>query len=310
LRSFANFVFNRYLRAAAFRFSAAHENFSKIFGKSIDKTAESNIIQLERMLIVGMLIVRMQFTAYKHLFHGKEVVFIPHINKKRSDTRLQIIQVAARLFIDEGYTNTSFSRIARELDLSTGNITFYFKSKEHLLSVLVNELFNFQYNLLERAANEGKTSLLAYCFELTTAAAACREDESIRDFFVSAYSSKMTLELIRENDTQKTKTIFGKYHPEWTDEQWIAIENIVSGIEYATLVTSEEKTPLPLQIETALNSIMMLYGVPEETRKIKIGKILATDYRDLGKRVLKEFKEYINKVNAKKLKQAIRKSKK
>ena len=67
-----------------------------------------------------------------------------HINKKRPNTRLQIIQLAAKMFIEEGYDATSLSKIAKILDLSTGNITFYFKSKEHLLAVLVNELFDFQ----------------------------------------------------------------------------------------------------------------------------------------------------------------------
>ena len=235
---------------------------------------------------------------------------MPHINKKRTDTKLQIIRLAAKLFIDEGYTNTSFARVAKELDLSTGNITFYFKSKEHLLAVLVDEMFDFQRNLLEQYADEGKTSLLAYCLELTTIAAASEEDNAARDFFISAYSSEMTLGLIRENNTQKTKSIFGEYHPEWTDKQWTAMENIVSGIEYATIMTLEEDVPLPLRIETALNSIMTLYGVPEEMRKIKIEKIFAIDYRALGKHVLREFKVYINKVNEKKLKQAIRKAKK
>lgn len=234
----------------------------------------------------------------------KEEINVPHINKRRPDTRLQIIQVAAHLFIEEGYSNTSFSRIANILDISTGNITFYFKSKEHLLAVLVDELFSFQHNLLKQAANEGKTSLLAYCLEITTIASACAEDKAARDFFTSAYSSEITLRLIRENDMEKAKKIFGEYHPEWTDEQWMATENIVSGIEYATIMTSEETTSLPLQIETALNSIMILYGVPEEMRKIKIKKVFALDYRALGMRVLGEFKDYIDNVNEQNLKNA------
>lgn len=236
---------------------------------------------------------------------------MPHINKKRPDTRLEIIQLAARLFLEEGYSCTSCAKIAKALDLSTGNITFYFPSKEHLLAILDNELFDFQKKLIEYFTKEGKTSLLSYCLELTTIAAACEADEAARDFFISSYSSEMALGLIRENDTEKTKMIFGEYHPEWTDEQWAATENIVSGIEYATLMTSEENIPLPLQIETALNSIMMLYGVPEETRKIKIEKVFATDYRALGKTILAEFKKYINSINEKNLKQAIKeKSKK
>ena len=233
-----------------------------------------------------------------------------HINKMRPNTKLEIIKLAAHLFIEEGYSKTTFARVARELDLSTGNITFYFPSKDHLLAVLVEEMFDFQTWLMEYEAKEGASSLLSYCLELTSIAAACEDDDVTKDFFSSAYSSSMILDLIRENDTEKTKKIFGSFRPEWTDEDWRATENIVSGIEYATIMTCEDDTPLAKQIEKALDSILMLYGVPEELRRQKIEKVLAMDYRGIGKRILKGFKEYIDKVNEENLKNANKKKKK
>lgn len=235
---------------------------------------------------------------------------VSHINKKRPNTRLQIIQLGARLFIEEGFTNTSLTKIAKKLDLSTGNITFYFPTKEHLLAVLVDELFDFQNIMIEQAADEGKSSLLAYCLELTAMAAICEEDAAAADFYSSVYSSPLTLELIRKNDTEKTKAVFGEFCPDWTEEQWIATENIVSGIEYATIMTREDNTPLPLQIEKTLEAILLLYGVPDDLRKFKIAKVLAMDYRALGRRILSEFKEYIDKVNEQNLKKAIGQKKK
>ena len=225
-----------------------------------------------------------------------------HIYHKRPNTKLEIIQLAARLFIEEGYSKTTFSKIAKTLDLSTGNITFYFKTKEHLLAVLAQELFAFQNILMEKEANEGFSSLLSYCLELTTIASVCQEDEVTKDFYVSCYSSQMILDLIRENDTVKTKGVFEKYNQNWTDEQWIAIENIVSGIEFSTIMTSERKTPLDIQIKKALKTILTIYNVPKEIIEIKIKKVLDMDYRSLGRRILKEFKEYINKVNQDNLK--------
>ena len=233
-----------------------------------------------------------------------------HINKMRPNTKLEIIKLAAHLFIEEGYSKTTFARVARELDLSTGNITFYFPSKDHLLAVLVEEMFDFQTWLMEYEAKEGASSLLSYCLELTSIAAACEDDEVTKDFFSSAYSSSMILDLIRENDTEKTKAVFGSFCPEWTDEDWRATENIVSGIEYATIMTCEDDTPLAKQIEKALDSILMLYGVPEELRRQKIDKVLAMDYRGIGKRILNGFKEYIDKVNEENLKNAYKKKKK
>lgn len=232
-----------------------------------------------------------------------------HINKKRPNTRLQIIQLAAHQFIEQGYSKTSTKKVAAELDLSPGNITFYFPTKDHLLAVLVDELFDFQNIMMEQAAEEGKSSLLAYCLELTAMAAICEESEVARDFYVSSYSSELTLELIRENDTEKTKAVFGEFCPDWTEEQWVATENVVSGIEYATIITREAATPLPMQIERALNSIMLIYGVPEELRRVKISKVLDMDYRALGRRILTEFKEYIEKINEENLKKATRKKK-
>lgn len=231
---------------------------------------------------------------------------MPHINKRRPNTRLQIIQLAANLFIEEGYSNTSLNKLAKLLDLSTGNITFYFKTKEHLLAVLVDELFDFQNLLMEQAADEGKSSLLAYCLELASIAAACEEDEAVRDFYAAIYTSELTLNLIRENDTEKTRTVFRPFHPEWDDARWVATENIVSGIEFSTIMTRETDTPLAEQIELTLDAIMLLYGVPDELRRLKIEKILAMDYRALGRSILGDFKEYIQKVNEENLKQAIR----
>lgn len=229
-----------------------------------------------------------------------------HINQKRPNTRLQIIQLAAKLFIDEGFSTTSLPKLAKQLDLSSGNITFYFKTKHHLLAVLVDELFDFQALMMDNAADEGKTSLLAYCLELTAIAAICEEDPAAKDFYHAAYTSDITLELIRENDTAKTKTVFSPWCPGWSDDQWRATENIVSGIEYATIMTREADTPLPMQIERTLNAIMLLYNVPEQLRKTKIEKVLAMDYRALGRRILNEFKEYIDKVNEDKLKNSTR----
>ena len=98
-----------------------------------------------------------------------------HINKQRPNTRLQIIQLAAKLYIENGYSKTTNKELATLLDVSPGNITFYFPTKDHLLSVLVNELCDFQSLLMEQAAEEGKSSLLAYCLELTSMAAACED---------------------------------------------------------------------------------------------------------------------------------------
>jgi hypothetical protein len=212
---------------------------------------------------------------------------------KINNTKLQIIKTSAKLFTEEGYSNVSIAKIGKILGISKGNITFHFHSKEEILAVLIKELCDFQWLLMEKEAKEEMNSLLAYCLELTTLITICEEVEAIRDFYVSAYITPLTLDIIRKNDTKKTQEVFKEYCPNWTIENWIATENIVSGIECASFMTREIDTPLNIKIEKALNSVMLLYDVPEELRRQKIKKVLELDYRTLSKRILKEFKEYL-----------------
>ena len=73
---------------------------------------------------------------------------------KHPNTRGRIIQEAARMFVEEGYSVSSINRLSKTLQLSPGNITFYFPTKEHLLAVLVDEMVDFQNIMMEEYENE------------------------------------------------------------------------------------------------------------------------------------------------------------
>jgi len=217
--------------------------------------------------------------------------------RRRNTTKIEIVQVAMRRFLENGFSNTSAKSICDELEISTGNMTFYFPTKEHLLAVLVEMLCKFQWKMMERLTDEGASSLLAMCLELPTIAATCEENEIIKDFYLASYSHTMTLDIIRHTDVEKAHAIFGEYCPDWEDENYIEAEVLVSGIEYATLMTTSDSAPLDVRVAGALNSILMIYNVPEELRKAKVEKVLAMDYRSIGRRILQEFKDYVDQLD-------------
>ena len=72
---------------------------------------------------------------------------------------------------------------------------------------------------------------------------------------------------------------------------------MVSGMEYATLMTAGDPVSMKTRITGALNNILGIYGVPEETRKSKLQKVFTLDYMSLGKRILDEFKQYVSDAN-------------
>ena len=217
---------------------------------------------------------------------------------KKESTKDKIIRVSTRMFLDYGYTATSVKTVCDELKISKGNFTFYFPSKEDVLAVLTDWLCKFQRKLINAEIDDGTSSLLAVCCELMVMAAACEESDVAKDFFISTYQSPKCLEIIHNNDIARAKEVFAEYCSEWTDEQFRSAEILVAGIEHATLNAIDKTVPLETRISGALNTIMTIYKVPEEIRKIKIDKVLAMDYHSIGNRIFKEFKEYIEQMNA------------
>lgn len=223
--------------------------------------------------------------------------------RKPTPTRAIIIKSASELFFENGFSKTTATELCKKANISTGNLTFYFPTKEHILADLVKIVCDFQWREMERWANEGKSSLLAYCLELTTMVAVGDEVPEMQDFFVAGYAHQISLDIIRANDVEKIKRVFAEYTEGWDDERFTETEALISGIEYATLSSTEHSASIEQRIEGALNTIMMLFGVPEDVRRMKVAKVISMDYRAVGRGVYEDFKKYVTEINEHNLEQ-------
>ena len=214
-----------------------------------------------------------------------------------NETKNAIIRVAIEMFLERGFTNTSVRAIAAELGISTGNITFYFPSKEHLLMVLVEMLCDSQWSMLEQQADEEETALMVFCMETMTVAAACEQNEIARDLFLSVFRSELCRNLLRENHVARAERIFSEYCGDWTHQQFRIAEILVMGIQHAVIIPTDVEIPLAERIAAALNQILSIYGVPENNRAEKIRRILALDYNDIRQRVHEGSLRYVDQLN-------------
>lgn len=215
------------------------------------------------------------------------------IRKKGVLAQLEIIQKAAEMFFEKGYTDTSPKAIAKELEISPGNITYYFPAKARMLAVLIELLADFQWKTVQEVVADGETPITALCFELTAMAAMCEENEVARDLYISAYTNVLSLEIIRKSDKERAKKVFAEFCLDWTDEMYAEAEVLVSGIEYATLMTTADSPSLEVRIAGAMDKILSIYNVPEERRKLKIDKAMGLDYRSYGQNLFENFKGYV-----------------
>ena len=215
----------------------------------------------------------------------------------RSTTRTEIIQVACELFFERGYSATSPKMIASALDISPGNLTYHFPTKEHLLLVVVQMLCEFQWKLLGIEAEHGIESVGSLCLETMTVAAACQENKIARDFFTATFQSKMCRDYLRNDHIKRAKRIFADKCSGWTDEGFIQAELLTMGIQYSVITADDSILPLKIRIRGALEHILNIYGIDEKTRQKEIDKVLQMDCRQLGRNVLTEFIKYINETN-------------
>lgn len=217
---------------------------------------------------------------------------------KGNSTPFKIIQVTMGMFLEKGVSKTTVAAIANKLNISTGNITFYYPTKEHVLGLLVEMLCAFQWEMMKKESTDGVNPLTAACLETAAMAAICEENEVAKDFYLSSYTQAIPLEIIRKNDARRAKIIYAETCKEWDDGRFAEMQSIVSGIEYGLFMVTDSSAPMERRVEDALRAVMSVYQVPISEQDETLKKVFSMDYRGIGRRILKEFIDYVEKSNA------------
>jgi len=76
-----------------------------------------------------------------------------------NDKQIEILQVAERLFAEEGFDGTSIRAIAREAHVNIAMISYYFGSKEKLLEALITYRTSDMKVQLQNISNENVSPL-------------------------------------------------------------------------------------------------------------------------------------------------------
>lgn len=206
------------------------------------------------------------------------------------EAQVNIIRVAAKLFLENGYTKTTFKMIEEESGVKVGNITYHFHSKEELLKVLIEELMDFHSTIIENMQDESGDDLFSYAMEVTAQIALCENNKSAWDLYYSSYNLPQIYEFIKLWAAEKNYNLFHNMLPEWTENDFRNKEIVASGIEFAALKTfCDRNLTLDKKVSVILDSMMMLYEVQNEKRKEVIDKILTMDYEKIAKDMFEKF---------------------
>lgn len=113
---------------------------------------------------------------------------------KESAAKTKILNVASRLFYEQGYNATGINQIIDEADIARGSLYNHFPSKKDLLSAYIEQAENLWFTALEEylsAIKDPRSKLLAI-FDF-------REQEQFNTDFRGCQFAKVVAELTKDD---------------------------------------------------------------------------------------------------------------
>lgn len=210
-----------------------------------------------------------------------------------SDTEIEIVKVATKLFLEKGFSKTTHRMIAAETGIALGTITYHYRTKEDLLKLLIEELMDFHMDVIQDAFSKTDDGLFAYAMEIAVQVALCSLDDKARDLYYSAYKHQSTFDYIKAWSAKKNYFLLGDVVSDKNESDFLTIENITSGIELAAFTFHCDRYfTLEDKISLVLESMMKMYDICESKRIETIEKIKKLDCKSIA---CDMFEKFVNK---------------
>ena len=217
-----------------------------------------------------------------------------------TDTEKNILKSAIRLFLKNGYSQTTIRAISQDCGLRQGTIAYHFHTKEDMLYYLIQALTEFHGGIIDNSFDNTQDILYSYATEIAIQIALCETNRKAWDLYYSAYSQFRTFELIKSWAAKEHYKLFSKRLPDWKESDFVEKEHITSGIELAVFYAPCDRFfTLEKKISLALDSMMLMYNIPENERKETIDKILKLDCVEIGREMFEKFIEKLDKSDEK-----------
>lgn len=82
---------------------------------------------------------------------------LPRKEREKIFRKNEIMEAATKLFAEKGYDYTTLDEIAEKAEFGKGTIYNYFKSKEDIFNLIIEEIFEGHYNILSEAIKNTST---------------------------------------------------------------------------------------------------------------------------------------------------------
>lgn len=217
--------------------------------------------------------------------------------KNREKHRQRALLEAAKLFLKQGYTNTTIREIASASQMSSGTLTNLFGSKEDMLAGLVSFVLEQQFSttgILLQGVTEDK--LMFYAAETVLQLHIVEMNENLREIYSMAYSLPKPSAYLQETVTGKLEVIFKEHLPDLETKDFYKLEIATGGIMRGFMtVPCNIWFTMDQKVESFLESTFRLYQVPEDKIQEAIAFVKKYDFENIAKQTIDGILQYLDK---------------
>ena len=210
-----------------------------------------------------------------------------YLRRDSSETKRKILTVCVRLFLEQGYKNTSVSQIVDEAGVARGSYLNMFPTKDKILLDLTETMFGGQFDMARSIADTKLPPVYAYALETAIQLTLTELNENLREIYIEAYSLPETSEYIYLHTTAELKQIFSANFPDYSDSDFYEMEIGTAGLMRSYMARKcDIHFPLERKLSRFLTAAMRVYRVPEDELEQTVRFVERLDIRSIAERVM------------------------
>lgn len=211
------------------------------------------------------------------------------IRKSSELTKKQILSVCVRLFLEQGYHDTTVKQITEEAGVSIGQFQNLFRSKEGVLTELIKSMFSGQFGAARSLAGKELPPVYTYAAETAIQLVITERNEHLREIYVEAYSRPATVNLIHKSTAHELKEIFGANFPGYDETDFYELDIGTAGIMRGYMTTKcDEIFTMERKIHRFLSDVLRIYNVPGDKIERTLAFVDTLDITAVADNVLKQ----------------------
>lgn len=211
------------------------------------------------------------------------------MRKDGAKTRKKILSVCVRLFLQQGYKETTVTQIVREAGITRGSYQNQFPTKDAVLMELVKTMFSSQFDMARSIARDDLPPVYTYAVETSIQLALTELNENLRELYIESYTHPDTAEYIYLQTTSELKNIFAPYLPDHSESDFYDMEIGTSGLMRSYMAKRcDIHFPLQRKLECFLTAAMRVYRVPEEDQEKVLAFIAVLDIEAVASEIVQK----------------------